>query len=367
MRLLVVDHNALDPANRLLYEHIVALGGIELRLVVPTKWFNNYVTLRFDSSLWKQNYEFVASDVLFSGRTHRLIYLSLNRHLKEFQPDIIYMNAEPENFQSYQAALNVGSSKFVFSSWRNIDHSLAGFPYKFSFLHGAIEKKVLEKATHGIVFNHEAKRIFSRLGFDHTTVIHPAVDTKMFAFRPVESKTNFVVGYVGRLIRAKGVDLLLEAIARLPRNCEALIVGDGPEKESLQQLAGSLSVGDRVRFIDGVANSAMPEVYSSMDALVLPSRTTEHWKEQFGRVLIEAMACGIPVIGSSSGEIPHVIGEAGFVFKEGSVEGLQLGIERLRLNDIVARELRDAGFKRVNRLFTIESIALQHHQLFTSL
>ena len=52
-----------------------------------------------------------------------------------------------------------------------------------------------------------------------------------------------------------------------------------------------------------------------LHALVLPSRTTPRWKEQFGRVLIEAMACGVPPVGSDSGEIPHVIDDAGLVFR----------------------------------------------------
>lgn len=367
MKLLVVDHNALDPTNRTIYERVVELGGIDLRLIVPTKWFNNYATLRFVQPSHKRQYELFACDVLFSSRTHRHIYLSLHRHVKEFCPDVFFINAEPENFQTYQAALCAKSSKLVFSSWRNIDHAKVGYPYKLSFIHEAMEKFVLRKAAHGIVFNHDARKLFELHGYNCTTVIPPSVDTSVFTPKSPQRKQKFVVGYAGRLAKAKGINILLEAIALLPDACEALIVGDGVEKGPLQSLAFKLGIQDRVKFMDGSSNNAMPEILSSMDALVLPSLTTTLWKEQFGRVLIEAMACGVPVIGSTSGEIPTVIGDAGLVFKEGSVEGLRLGIERLTKSETLGTELRVRGRRRVESLYSLEVVAKEYHRLFHAL
>jgi glycosyltransferase involved in cell wall biosynthesis len=96
-----------------------------------------------------------------------------------------------------------------------------------------------------------------------------------------------------------------------------------------------------------------------MEMMVLPSLTTTMWKEQFGRVLPEAMACGIPVIGSSSGEIPAVIGDAGLVFPEGNVESLRNCIVSLIDDPEKRRALGDAGIVRVREHFTSEQIAAE--------
>lgn len=371
MKLLIVDHNALDPDNRNLYDAISGLGGIEMRLIVPSKWFNNFSTLHFVAPVGKLNYEIFSSDVLFQSRTHRLLYLSLAKHLRKFQPDVFYMNAEPENFQTYEAALlnNSVKAKLVFSSWRNIDHTVEGFPYKFGFVHRAIEKHVLARAEHAVVFNQTAKDIFERLGFKNTTFIPPPVDTKIFKprIRDETKSSLFTIGYIGRLVEPKGCDLILHALKGLPENCTALIVGNGPIKEELVKLSEELGIATRVRFLDAMGLLHLPEVFSQMDVLVLPSKTTVQWKEQFGRVLVEAMACGVPVIGSNSGEIPSVIADAGLVFKEESVEGLRLGIERLYSSQSLRLNLIRSGIERVNKTFSLEVVAAQHHKLFTSL
>jgi glycosyltransferase involved in cell wall biosynthesis len=370
MKLLVVDHNALDPAQRVLYERIVELGGIDLRLVVPTRWCNNYRTLHFIPPSEKLSYEVAASDTLFRTRTHRLIYRSLSKHLREFQPDILYMNAEPENFQTLQAALltDRAKTKFVFSSWRNIDHVAIGYPYKFSFLHKNIEAFVLKRAAHGIVFNPTAARLFRQHGYEHVTFIPPAVDLALF--RPHESKrkqNGFVIGYVGRLVEQKGVDVLLRALALLQKDVRLMIVGEGPEREKLRTLAGELGISERAEFRPPTPQAELHHVFREMDALVLPSRTALLWREQFGRVLIEAMACGVPVIGSSSGEIPFVIGDAGLVFQEGVANELAACIKRLASDEGLQADLRERGRRRVAELFSLDVVANQHHTLFMSL
>ncbi len=368
MKLLVVDHNALDAAHRVLYAKMVERGGIELRLVVPFRWFNNFRFLSFSPPEQQLPYDLFACDVLFPTRTHRLIYRRLSDHLKQFQPDVFYINAEPENFQTFQAAKLCASRNItlVFSSWRNIDHMQVGYPYKCSFLHRAIERYVLRRASHGIVFNRSAQHLFSRHGYHATSVIPPSVDTQVFYPRARNRQDQcFVIGYVGRLTKGKGVDLLLHALAGLPPSYRATIVGDGPMSESLKQLASRL--GSRVAFKPPVSSEELPTILSAFDGVVLPSRSMRHWREQFGRILIEAMACGVPVIGSTSGEIPDVIGDAGLVFKEESVEGLRLGLERLAQDERLRDELRERGLRRVREKYEVTRVAQQMHSLFIDL
>ena len=177
MKLLVVDHNAVHPGYRTLYQKIAELGGVELRLVVPNKWFDTYRLVTFVPPQAPAHFEIFGSDVLFPTRTHRMIYLSLRKHFRSFRPDVVYVNAEPENFQTFESSLLADSkTKLVFSSWRNVDHSIEGYPYRFSLLHRTIEHRTFGRFNHGVVFSQAAKSIFERLGFHSTTFIPPSVD-----------------------------------------------------------------------------------------------------------------------------------------------------------------------------------------------
>ena len=103
-----------------------------------------------------------------------------------------------------------------------------------------------------------------------------------------------------------------------------------------------------------------------LDVLVLPSLTRANWKEQFGRVLVEAMACGTPPLGSSSGEIPNVIGDAGLVFPEGDASALAESLQRLMDDTNLREALSRRGPVRVNAHFTQHQVACQHFALFQS-
>ncbi len=108
----------------------------------------------------------------------------------------------------------------------------------------------------------------------------------------------------------------------------------------------------------------VPEFLGGLDALVLPSLTYPNWKEQFGRVLMEAMACEVPVVGSDSGEIAHVIGDAGLVFPEGDVTALTDCLRRLRAAPELRRELAARGLARVRERYTQDRIAAQTLEVY---
>jgi len=165
------------------------------------------------------------------------------------------------------------------------------------------------------------------------------------------------VGYAGGLLPEKGVDLLLEAAAGLPGDWEIRLLGAGGERKNLEDLARRLGIADRVNFLGRFPSHRMPEFYRSLDALVLPSRTTPAWKEQFGRVLVEAMSCGVPVIGSDSGAIPSVVGNAGLVFPEGDVEALRQRLLALMEDTELRKRLATAGRQRVLERFTQAAVA----------
>jgi phosphatidyl-myo-inositol dimannoside synthase len=174
-----------------------------------------------------------------------------------------------------------------------------------------------------------------------------------------------VVGFLGRFVSAKGVELLTRVLDRLPQAWNALLVGSGPLEASLGRWAARH--GPRVRIVTGVRHDEVPAYLNAMDVLCVPSLTTPRWREQFGRVLIEAFACGVAVIGSDSGEVPHVIGDAGVVVGERDVAGWEAGLGRLLDDAGVRREYAERGRARAHATYAWSVVARRHLQFFDEL
>ncbi|MGZ3521368.1 MAG: glycosyltransferase family 4 protein [Vulcanimicrobiaceae bacterium] len=161
-----------------------------------------------------------------------------------------------------------------------------------------------------------------------------------------------VVGYVGRLVPQKGVDLLVKAMAKVPR-AQVVIGGDGPTRGELEDLARKLGIADRVTFLGNLSPNESLRVIGSLDVCTLPSRTTSFWKDQQPRVPVEAMAQGVPIVGSSSGGIPETIGNAGLIFPEDDVDAFAQCISRA-LDPSERKELTRRGLDRAREEFSLD-------------
>jgi glycosyltransferase involved in cell wall biosynthesis len=172
-----------------------------------------------------------------------------------------------------------------------------------------------------------------------------------------------VVGYLGRFVPEKGVGVLTTALDRVRTPWRALFVGGGPLEAELRAWAARLP-DDRVRVATGVPHDAVPRHLCAMDVLAAPSQTTPRWKEQLGRMLIEAMACGVPVAGSDSGEIPFVIRDAGLVLPEADSGSWAAALGSLLESPDRRRELAAAGLARARSHFAWPVIARRHLEFF---
>jgi len=157
---------------------------------------------------------------------------------------------------------------------------------------------------------------------------------------------------------------VIEAVASMGTDARLVLIGAGPMKAEIEQRAAALGMAGRLEIVPGVPSKEMPAIYNGLDVLVLPSRTRPNWKEQFGRALVEAMACEVPVVGSDSGEIPNVIGDAGLVFPEGDVAALTGHLRRLQDSQDMRRDLGRRGRARVLDRFTQARVAEQTYQLY---
>ena len=163
-----------------------------------------------------------------------------------------------------------------------------------------------------------------------TSVFEPLDDSRRTSVQRRLGLRPPVIGYTGRLTEDKGLYILMRAMEQVggERPWSLLLLGSGPMEGKILDWAKARGWGDRVRIMLA-KHGEVPAYLGAMDLLLAPSQTTRHWKEQFGRMLIEAFACGVPVIGSDSGEIPYVIGDAGRVVGEKDVVGWAAAIVEL--------------------------------------
>lgn len=334
-------------------EELASFPNVELMLMVPPYWRFGKKKAPLEPST-DRGYQMVVENPLFNGWHHLHLYPRLSHWVATFRPQILHVDEEPYDLVTYHA-LRVARrwrAKALFFTWQNIR---LGFPPPFSFL----ERNVLARADAAIAGNQEAARVLREKGFLRPTFVIPqfGVDTAFFRPRDGEPGNTFRIGYVGRMVEEKGVFLLLEAVSEMGGPWELHLAGDGPALPRMVRWLSAKGLGDRFEWHGSVPSHQMPEFLSTLDVLVLPSLTRPRWKEQFGRVLVEAMACARPVVGSSSGEIPNVIGDAGLIFPEGNVEELRAHLFRLMGDPSWRRKLGQQGRQRVEERFTQRRVA----------
>ena len=356
MRVLYVSKASRVATHR---DKLTALAGrVELTLAVPDRWGG----APYENGE-RPPYPVVHLPGVLHGRNHLHLYRELGSVLVPGAFDLVHVDEEPFSLVTAQVvrrawALGVPS---LFFAWQNLDKRL---PPPF----GAVRRFVFRRVAGGVAGTEGAADVLRRGGFRGRLAVIPQMGVDPERFRPDGvcrarcraelglSGEDFVVGFVGRLVREKGVDLLLEAVARLPHT-RLLLVGGGPERDALARRAADLGVGERVRFVGEVPSPDVPGWMAAMDCLTLPSRTGAGWMEQFGRVLVEAMACSLPVVGSASGEIPRVIGDAGLVVPEDDAGALAGALGALQSTPGLRAELGRRGRARVLRTFTQGRVA----------
>jgi glycosyltransferase involved in cell wall biosynthesis len=356
MQVLMISKACLVGTYQRKLEEIAAFDDVTLTVVTPPSWRDERGELKLERAHLR-GYTLAVEPIALNGRFHTHFYPRLSRHFKRLRPDVVHIDEEPYNVATLHAlwlARRVGA-KALFFTWQNIARR---YPPPFRW----IERWVLRRADYGIAGSQGTAEVWRAKGYTGPLAIIPQFGVDTDFFNPAGARAPsapFTVGYAGRLVPEKGVDLLLEAAAELPGAWRVEVLGSGPEQARLEALAARLGVADRVRFTAWMPSDQMPDFYRRISALVIPSRTRPNWKEQFGRVIIEAMACGTPVIGADSGAIPEVIGQAGLVFPEDDRASLRDAIEKLASRPALWARLSAEGRARVEANFTQRRVAAE--------
>ena len=367
MRVLILSKALIVGQYQTKLEELAKQPDLELTVVVPPFWRDERGTIPLERT-HTRGYEFLVEPMRFNGQFHFHYYPTLSGILKRIRPHIVHIDEEPYNLATFLAlrASQAVGAKSLFFTWQNI---LRRYPPPFSW----IESYVLRHAYCVIAGNQEAVNVMRAKGYRRKIFVIPqfGVDPNFFkptaTIQPSNNPTSkpFNIGFAGgRLVEEKGIDLLLQAASQLQGNWQIHILGGGPDKERLQALGHTLDIESRVQFDASIPSGEMPNYLRALDVVVLPSRTRPNWKEQFGRILVEAMACEIPVIGSTCGEIPNVIGNAGLIFPEGDFAVLREHLETLQNNFEKRRELGIRGRKRVLAHFTQAQIAQETYAVY---
>ncbi len=366
MRILMLSKALVVGAYQKKAEELAALPGVDLTVAVPRAWREPGVGVQRLERRFTCGYRLVVLPIWFNGRHHIHCYPTLGRLVAALRPDVFHIDEEAFNLATF-LAMRVGvrfGARCCFYNWATIDRF---YPPPFAFF----ERYVLRHAAHAIAGAEEAAAIIRRHGYRGPLSVLPqfGVDPQLFApagRAPQATQVEpFVVGYLGRLVVQKGVLDLVEALPALPPQVRLRLVGEGDLRARIVARAAELGVGERVELIPWTSD--VPAELRRMSVLALPSRTTRTWKEQFGRVLPEAMSCGIPLVGSSSGEIPNVIGDAGLIYPEGDVHALAERLRRLAADPALCAELGRRGRARALEHYTQAALARQYYALYRSM
>lgn len=388
MKILVASHTYIVKLNCEKFRTITQLyPDAEVTIVVPQKWSPGGVQQAkiVETEPWQINNFRVVPIPNFSQNNQGLLTFKspIINLLKSFKPNIIQVEQGVKSFGYAQLILlnrllNL-QAKNCFFTWWNI-------PYRSKFPVSVLENFNLKNTDGLVAGNQDAVNILQDHGYQGRYCVLPQLGVDEQLFSPQSqpelatklgiTEEEFVIGFVGRFVPEKGILTLIQAVSQLKHlSWKLLLLGRGDLKDTILSEAKKAGISERLILIESVPHDQVPCYINLMNVLVLPSQTNNQfktltsvgWKEQFGHVLIEAMACKVPVIGSDSGEIPNVIGEAGLIFPEQNTDALKKAISQLIEQSELAQNLAHWGYQRVIENYTNTALAKQHYQFYRNL
>ena len=372
LRLLTLGHSYVVANNRRLADEMAAVGAgeWEVTAVAPEFFHADLRPMRLEP-LPGERCRLESVPVRFSRRVHVMRWGARLREILREGWDVVHCWEEPFVLSAGQVARwTPPGAALVFATFQNLPKR---YPPPFSW----IETRAMRRADGWIAFGRTVEEALADRPIYRDRphrVISPGVDVSLF--RPNNDARGRVrhaigwtedgppvVGYLGRFVAEKGLGTMMRALDSID-GWRALFVGGGEMEGELRAWAARHGA-DRVHVATGVQHGEVSAWLNAMDVLCAPSRTTPRWKEQLGRMLVEAMACGVPVIASDSGEIPHVVADAGVIVPEGDEAAWIREIQKVLIDGALRADLSRRGIDRANAEFALPIVARRHLDFFT--
>jgi glycosyltransferase involved in cell wall biosynthesis len=365
LRVLRIAHSSLTPALRDRERALVrCYPEIDLEVVTTKRWREAEVEVEAtEDDLFpvRPSSTYLSKHIQLFAYDPRSIIAALRKH----RPHLIDMNHEPFSVACAEVLTLCNwfapQTPVAMQTAQNI---LRRYPVPFRWL----EQRAFRRVDAAYVCSETVSEVLRAKGFEKPVAVIPfGVNLESFVQRPTvdRHKKSLTIGFVGRMLPGKGLDVLADALHRIrDERWQLLVVGDGPVREEFEAQLKSSGVDQRAKFTGAVSYHEMPEYFRQIDVLVVPTQTTDRIREQFGRVIVEAMASGIPVIGSTCGAIPEVIADSGLVVAEGSGYALANALKRMIHDPSLREGLMRAGRRRVQENYTWEHVAHKTRDLY---
>ncbi|MEO8201703.1 MAG: glycosyltransferase family 4 protein [Gemmatimonadota bacterium] len=355
MRVVVISRTYINPALRGKLRALAGLG-CTIAVAVPEHW-NQPISGGTLSAVWGDDagVRIVPIKVrTLAGRYGGAVWerSTLRKLLRDFRPDVVQIEEEP--WSQVASVVTALAARMKIPSVLFSSESIARpYPITQRWRMG----RSIRRASGLVGGNTIAAGLLSQGKTGTPTDVIPQLGVSIPRMLTPIPHTRFTIGFVGRLVPEKGLDILLRASVRVLGNWDLVVVGSGPAQEELEGLAERLGIAARITWLGAVPPEDLATVWPRLDTLVLPARTTRQWVEPHGRALIEAMGFGVPVVGSASGALPEIIGPAGLVVTEDDVPALTEAIQNLL--DSPPRRIAFAveGRRRVMNEFVDAAIA----------
>lgn len=371
-RLITLSHSYVVGLNRRLANEMmrVGAGAWDVTTVAPRFFHGDLSPLALQLEA-DEPARTEGVRAFFSRSLHTFLYgPEVHAHLAR-GADLVHVWEEPYVLAGLELALLTPRHvPLVFSTAQNLSKR---YPPPFA----QAERFVVQRASGWVAWGETVRdNLLTRPGYAErpARAIPMGVDADLFqpdraAGESLRRELGWetsgppVVGFLGRFVPEKGVPLLMDALDALDTPWRALFVGGGPMEGALRDWAARHT--HSVRVLTGVPHAGVPRALNAMDMLCAPSQTTRQWREQFGRMLAEGFACGVPVLGSDSGEVPRTMGDAGIVLPEASVSAWMQAIANLLESPQRREELATRGRERAVTRFSWPVVAKAHLDFFT--
>lgn len=374
IELLSIGHSYVVALNRSLMRELNKSEHIRVTVASPNYFAGDLRKIHLEDEPMNSDLRVVGLDCYGTSSVHLFFYHpgQLKQLIKHKKWDYGYSWEEPYIVSGFQLGRAFAKNKIPFSLFTN-QNIIKKYPWPFSTL----EKQTLAACDSLWGCGPQVINTFLHKGYQGDSQIVPYfVSTDRFKSFTVDEKKQSrfrfglqdikTIGFMGRLTEEKGCRLFLKSLESLPLSSpwQALILGDGPLKSEIQNWIHQKGLHDRV-FLKLMKHEEIPQILPVMDLMMCPSQTTSFWREQFGRMIIEAFACGVPVIASDSGEIPFVVGDAGVIVPEKSETLWQEALKDTLWDENRLQKMRAKGFERA-ATFSVQTIARQIEQILVA-